>query len=169
MTNGVSSCCAYQVSFPHRVSLTGLYSVCITPFISRASHPSARGPNRVVANDTQLTIATPHRVWYDGKQPRPGVCSPLMKAGFPTLCGQRVRGDSMPIAASATCHYPTPRAPVACAAPAGGRLSPARFWEKTFSGPKKLSTPSATHCRERRKKTPAVLTIDLMKKGLRPA
>jgi hypothetical protein len=41
-----------------------------TPFISRASHPSARGPNRVVANDTQLTIATPHRVWYDGKQPQ---------------------------------------------------------------------------------------------------
>jgi hypothetical protein len=32
----------------------------------------------------------------------------LMKAGFPTICGQRVKGDSMPIAASATCYYPTP-------------------------------------------------------------
>jgi hypothetical protein len=52
----------------HRPSF--LYPVS-TPFISRASHPSARGPNRVVVNDTQLTIATAHRVWYDGKQPQP--------------------------------------------------------------------------------------------------
>jgi hypothetical protein len=66
-----------------------------------------------------------------------------MKAGFPTICGQRVRGDSMPIAASATCYDPKPCAPC--------------------RGSK--TTPSATHCRERRKKTPAVLTIDLMKKG----
>jgi hypothetical protein len=54
------------------------------------------------------TIATAHRVWYDGKQPRTEVCSSLMKAGFPTICGQRVKGDSMPIAASATCYDPTP-------------------------------------------------------------
>jgi transposase-like protein len=31
------------------------------------------------------TIATLYRVWYDGKQPRPKVCSSLMKAGFPTI------------------------------------------------------------------------------------
>jgi hypothetical protein len=69
---GVILLCYQGISFYH-VSLTGqrFYSACITPFISRASHPALRGPNRVVANDTQLTIATAHRVWYDGKQPQP--------------------------------------------------------------------------------------------------
>jgi hypothetical protein len=82
------------------------------------------------------TIATPHRVWYAGKQPRPEVCSSLMKAGFSTICSQRVRGDSMPIAASATCYYPAPCAPwpalrrqeVGCLRQGSGR--------KLFRGPK---------------------------------
>jgi hypothetical protein len=143
LTNRVSSCCAtkgnlFLPRITHRPVL--LYPVS-TPFISRASHPSARGPNRVVANDTQLTIATAHRVWYDGKQPRPEVCSSLMKAGFPTICGQRVRGDSMPIAASATCSYQTPCAPwpalrrqeVGCLRQGSGR--------KLFRGPKNCQPP----------------------------
>jgi hypothetical protein len=67
----------------------------------------------------------------------------LMKAGFPTLCGQCVKGDSMPIAASATCYDPTPCAPW----PALRRQEVGCL----------------------RQGSGAVLTIDLMKKELRPA
>jgi hypothetical protein len=78
----------------------------------------------------------------------------LMKAGFPTICGQRVKGDSMPIAASATCYYPTPCARgLRCA----GRRSAASgkgLGENFFVG-QKIVNPLCNQLSRKEKKDPS--------------